>query len=90
MPTRVKVTDCATTQTQVIFATLHAEDDKVYKKCGKARFAQEDSALQYMSRMDYTKFLETALDDSQKALTSSPSFSIQDMRRACVAHGYAA
>eukprot|EP00892_Ulva_mutabilis_P006601 jgi/Ulvmu1/4312/UM002_0033.1 len=68
--------------TQVIFATLHAEDDKAYKQSGKAKFAQENPKLQFMSRMDYKKFIETALDESREALNSSPSWTMQDMRKA--------
>lgn len=65
----------------MVYATLHVEDDKAYKQSGTTRFSRDDPKLQYMSRMDYTSFLEAALDESQRNIASAPSLNMFDMRR---------
>lgn len=70
-------------QAQAVFATLHADDDKAYKENGtiRNRLTHADPKLQYMSRLDYTRFIESALTDSQQAIASAPSLNAFDMRR---------
>lgn len=77
------LSDLMLLQAQAVFATLHADDGHVYKENGKinARFSRDDPNLQFMSRLDYTRFIESALTDSQQTIASAPSLNTFDMRK---------